>query len=283
MSLKSNGAICVVIIRIMRVAWYRIRSSFHNLTFRQQFMLAGLVILFAGLLGIGAWVEQQIVTGVINRTGATTALYVDSFVSPNLQELGHSDKLSPESIKVLRNLLQDTPMGQQIIAFKVWDTRGRLLYSTDESIIGNTYPMHEGMLFARLGNVVSHISSLEEVENANLGERHSQLLETYSPVWLSGTNQIIAVAEYYQRTDELDREIGVIKRQSWLVVGLAILVIYLLLAIFVRRASNTITNQQVELRQKVVQLTSLLSQNQELRERVQRASASVASDRKSVV
>jgi signal transduction histidine kinase len=239
-------------------------------------MLAGLVILLAGMAGIGAWVERQIETGVIHRTGATTALYVDSFVAPYLQELGRSRELLPEHQEALSKLLHSTPMGQQIVAFKVWDTRGRLLYTTDQSTIGKTYPMHEGMLRARLGEVVSKISPLEDVENANLGEVHDQLLETYSPVWLSGTNQIIAVAEFYQLTDDLDREIGVLKRRSWLVVGLAILLMYLLLSGFVRRASDTISRQQAELGRRVVQLTDLLSQNQELHERVRRAAASVA-------
>lgn len=254
----------------------RLRQFLSRLNLSQQFMLAGLVILLAGLAGIGAWVEQQIVRGVIHRTGATTALYVDSFVTPNLQGLAEGETLRPEHIEALSKLLQDTPMGQQIVEFKVWDTRGRLLYSTDETMIGRTFPMSEGLLRARLGEVVSAISTLDDEENAALADEHTRLLETYSPVWHSGTNQVIAVAEYYQRTDELEREIAVIKQQSWLVVGLAILVIYLLLAVFVRRASNTITNQQAELQQKVVQLTDLLAQNRALHGRVQRAAASVA-------
>ena len=246
------------------------------LTLSQRFMLASLGILLVGMVGIGAWVEQQIVTGVIHRTGATTALYVDSFVAPRLQELGQADELLPENTEALGKLLQDTPMGQQIVMLKVWNTHGRLLYSTDRSSIGKSFPMNEGLLRARLGEVVSKVSSLDEEENKALGTLHDRLLETYSPVWLSGTDQIIAVAEFYQLTDDLEQDIGVLKRRSWLVVGLTILLIYLLLAGFVRRASDTITNQQTELGRKVTQLTGLLAQNQELNERVRRASASVA-------
>jgi signal transduction histidine kinase len=253
-----------------------LKTLFTRLTLLQRFMLAGLVILLAGMVGIGAWVANQIETGVIHRTGATTALYVDSFVAPKLQELGQSSDLLPYHVEELSRLLQDTPLGQQIVAFRVWDTRGRLLYTTDSSTTGKTYPMNEGLLRARLGEVVSEVSQLEDVENASLGAVHDQLLETYSPVWLSGTNQIIAVAEFYQSTGDLDREIGVLKRRSWLVVGLAILLMYLLLSGFVRRASDTITTQQAELGRRVAQLSGLLAQNQELHERVRRAAASVA-------
>ena len=254
----------------------RIKNTFHNLTLSQRFMLASLLILLLGMLGIGLWVGQQIETGVIHRTGATTALYVDSFVAPNLQELGESNELLPYHVEKLSNLLENSSMGQQIVAFKVWDTRGRLLYSTDASAIGRTYPMHEGMLRARLGEVVSEISPLEEEENAPLGAVYDRLLETYSPVWLNETDQIIAVAEFYQLTDDLDREIGILNRRSWLVVGSAILLVYLLLSGFVRTASDTITQQQSELGRKVDQLTDLLAQNQDLHARVRRAAASVA-------
>ena len=249
---------------------------FRKLDLSQRFMLASFVILLLGMLGIGAWVQKQIETGVVHRTGATTALYVDSFVAPQLQALANSDELPPEDAAALSSLIQDTPIGQEFAAFKVWSTRGRLLYSTDRSTIGKTYPMHEGMLRARLGEVVSAVSPLEDVENALLGAEHDRLLETYSPVWLSGTNRIIAVAEFYQSTDALDAEVRVLKVRSWMLVGLAILGMYLLLAGFVGRASETITEQQIELARKVNQLTALLEQNRELHGRVQRAAASVA-------
>lgn len=254
----------------------RVTGFFKRLTFSQRFMLAGLVIVLLGMLGIGAWMQQQITSAFIHRAGVTTALYVDSFVAPHLQELGAGDELTPYHAEKLAALLQDTPMGQQIVSFKVWTPRGKLIYSTDGSAVGSIYPMHEGMLRARLGEVVSEVSSLDDVENARLGELYPRLLETYSPVWLSGTDQIIAVAEFYQRTDELDAEMAALKRRSWLVVGLAGLLMYLLLAGFVRRASDTITRQQGELGRQVSQLTALLGQNQELHARVRRAAASVS-------
>lgn len=254
----------------------RLRSFLGDLNLSQRFRLASLVILLAGMAGIGAWVAQQVETGVVHRTGATTALYVDSFVAPQLQELASSDALQPEHAQALGNFIQNTPIGKEFVAFKVWNTRGQLLFSTDKTPVGRTYPMHEGLLRARLGTVFSEVSPLDQVENAPLAASHSQLLETYSPVWLSGTDKVIAVAEFYQLTDELDAEIRVLQVRSWMVVGLAMLGMYLLLAGFVGRASNTITSQGIELDRKVRQLTALLSRNRELHDRVKRAAASVA-------
>jgi len=244
-----------------------------RLTLSQRFMLASLVIMVAGMVGIGRWVSQQIEVGVIHRTAATTALFVDSFISPNLQELGQASVLSPEHQKLLSELMQNTPLGKQIVGFKVWSPTGKVLFSTDPSVVGRTFPLRDGPIRAFLGQVISDISSLDEEENITLRSIRSQLLETYSPVRLNGTGRVIAVAEFYQTVDDLQKEIAGASRRSWLVVGAAMLVMYVLLALFVRGASHTIQRQQIKLSDQVTQLTDLLGQNAELDERVRRAAA----------
>ena len=245
-------------------------------TLTRRFMFASLIILIAGMAGIGVWIGNEIKNGVIHRTGATTALYVDSFVAPILQELGSTATLSPQRHEQLDKLLQDTPMGQQIVTFRVWDPTGKVIYSTDDATVGETFPISEGLAQAILGQVSSEISQLEAEENAPQRAFRSELLETYSPVRLSGTNQVIAVAEFYQTVDALNHEISAAQRRSWFVVGAVTLVIYLLLSGFVRRASDTIEQQQVTLNDQISRLTELLAQNRELHERIRRAAGSVA-------
>jgi signal transduction histidine kinase len=250
--------------------------SLKQATLAQRFMLASLIILIVGMAGIGLWIGNEIKNGVIHRTGATTALYVDSFVAPILQELGTTGTLSAEHHAQLSNLLQDTPLGQQIVTFRVWDPTGKVIFSTDDAAVGKTFPISEGLAQAIWGQVSSEISHLEAEENVAQRAIRSELLETYSPVRLSGTNEVIAVAEFYQTVDALNREIAAAQRRSWLVVGVVTLSIYLLLAGFVRRASNTIEEQRATLNDQIARLTELLAQNQELHERVRRAAGSVA-------
>jgi signal transduction histidine kinase len=252
------------------------RVPVRQATLAQRFMLASLVILITGMAGIGVWIGNEIKNGVIHRTGATTALYVDSFVAPHLQEFGSTGALSPESHEQLAKLLQDTPMGRQIVTFRVWDPTGKVIFSTDDATAGQTFLIGVGLALAILGQVSSEISQLEAEENVAQRSIRPELLETYSPVRLSGTNEVIAVAEFYQIVDALNDEIAAAQRRSWLVVGTVTLVIYLLLAGFVRRASETIERQQATLNEQISRLTELLAQNQELHERVRRAAGSVA-------
>jgi hypothetical protein len=47
----------------------------------QQYVVASLVVVVAGVLVTGAWIGHQIETSVLDRTAGVTALYVDSFLS----------------------------------------------------------------------------------------------------------------------------------------------------------------------------------------------------------
>lgn len=253
----------------------RFRRAYQNLTLSQRFVIGSLVIIILGTLGLAYWVGLQIREGVINRAGATTALYVDSFIAPRLQELGTSRSLSLENIRVIQQLLAETSFGRQIIAFKIWDLDGRVIYSTDTGLIDQTFPLHEALIEASRGNVSTRIS-VEDEENAGQVRSNTELLEIYSPVRLTGTNQVIAIAEYYQNAAPLQNDILAAQQRSWLVVGLVMMSIYLLLAGFVRGASDTIDTQQHALNHQIVQLRALLAQNRTLNERVRRAAARVS-------
>jgi signal transduction histidine kinase len=251
----------------------RIQAFTNRLTLTERFTLVSLVVLVVGMVGIGAWVSNEIEAGVVNRTGATNALFVNSFVAPHLQSLSEGGSLSREEKWELSQLLRDTSFGQQIVAFKVWDLTGLVLYSTDEVTTGQRFELDDELQRAAHGYVSSELSNLDEPENAPQRAISPRLQETYSPVRLSGTNQIIAVAEFYQRVEGLEREMAVARQRSWLVVGGAMLLIYVLLVYFVSTVDRTIRRQQYALNDQVNRLTELLAQNRELDERVRRAAA----------
>src|SRR3954452_4825693 len=161
-------------------------------------MLASFLILALSMVGVGWWVGEQIEAGVIHRTAATTALYVDSFVTPQLQGVAQGGTLAPEQVAIPTRLLQESPLGQQIVSFKVWGPRGRVVYASDPANTGRIYPVSRDLARAWKGKVDSHLSDLDEEENALERGRWPRLLETYIPVYATGTDQIIAVAEFYQ-------------------------------------------------------------------------------------
>ena len=233
----------------------------------------GGVILLAGMLVIGTWVQREIESGVISRAGTVTSLYVDSFVSPHLQSLAGGGQLRDIDRDALDRLLSGTALGQHIVAFKIWTVNGRVLYSTNPAIVGRQFSVKPALASAFAGEMHSEISDLKEPENEFERQRWPRLLETYAPVRAASTGAILAVSEFYQTTDDLEQQVRAARLRSWLMVSTATLIIFLLLAALVKRASNTIIVQQTELREKVTQLTALLAQNEQLHERVRRAAA----------
>lgn len=248
-------------------------SAFSRLSLAKQYMFVSLLVMLGGLVAIGFWVSRQIETAVTNRTAAITALYVDSHLSPYLQPLATRQDLTPADLDSLQNLLATTPLGQQIVSFKVWSPNGTVLYSPIPELVGQQFAIQGGLAQALHGNVDSEISHLDDPEQLFERQHWDTLIETYAPIRQQGGDQIIAVAEFYQTTDELTAVIRAAQIQSWLAVGGVITAVYLLLASLVQRASNTITSQQATLQSNVTQLQTLLTQNRQLHNRLRRAAA----------
>lgn len=222
----------------------------------RQFGLASLVVLTVGAALIGGITGRAVREGVIQRTAAVTALYVDSFISPHLQEMA-AGTLSPEHFAHFDRLLADTALGARIVAFKVWDLEGRIAYATDRRLVGRTFEPGPGLRAAMAGGVTSALTNLEEPENIKERERWSRLWETYAPVREHETNRVIAVSEFYQLPEDLDEEIRRATRQSWAVVVLATVAMYGLLNGMVGRASRLIAGQHrtlVELHERLREL-----------------------------
>lgn len=249
----------------------KIKGLFKGLTWSQRFLIASLVILGAGMTGIGWWIGMQIESGVIHQTAANTALYVSSVMEPNVQELATSQSITLEHQAALTRLLHDTSFGQGITSVKVWNKQGRIIYANTPANIGLVFPVDSDLAKALRGWVSSEIGNLSKPENVNDPERGQRRLETYSPVRRTGTDEIIGAVEFYQTVTGLDRDVAAAQQQSWLVVVGATAIMYLLIAGFVRFASDTIRRQQGELAFRVTQLQGLLKQNQDLHERVRRA------------
>ncbi len=239
-------------------------------------MLVTLLIMTAGTLGVSNWVGGRIEAGVIQQNGATAALSVDSFITPQLQGLGGQGQLDISHLLALQAVLGNTPLGKWVVAYTVRDMSGRLLFSSDPSLVNLAPPTASELASVMHGLVTSEIDRLESDRDSALRKYSDRLVKTYSPARLYNTGSVIAVIEFYQDVDTLQAEIDAARWQSWIVVGAFMIGMYVLLALFSRWTGATIDRQRTELNSQVIRLTDLLSQNQQLHVRVRQAAASVA-------
>ena len=100
-----------------------------GLSLARRYLLVSLVFVVIGGGVVALALGQLIETSAINRTTSVTALYVESFVAPELQTLATSPNLSQAEIDSLQRLLTDSPLGQAVVSFRA-PVDGRALSST---------------------------------------------------------------------------------------------------------------------------------------------------------
>lgn len=251
-------------------------AGLQRYTLTAQFLIAGSVVLLIGMLSIGFWVTKEIEEGVTRNTAAATALYMESFIAPRVQELAHLKRVTPETQHVLDNIFRDNELGRRIVSFKIWKEDGLIAYSSHPSIIGTTFPITPELRKAWAGEVTAEFDHLVDEEDAMERARNRPLLEMYSPIREINTGRIIAVAEFYETADALERNLFMANLQSWLVVGGATLLMLAALSGIVVRGSHTIERQRTQLQVRVEELSKLLNQNEELRRNLQLSSNRIA-------
>ncbi len=244
-----------------------------RLSFTWQFVVLSFAILVVGMVTIGIWLSSAVEQAVISRTAGVTALYVDSFVSPLVQDLSEQGELPPAQRADLGRLITGTPLGKQIVSFKISSPEGEIIYSPNPELVGRTFAMDGHLLEAFNGEVVSEISDLTKQENEYERSNWKTLIETYAPIRSEGSGAVLAVSEFYQLPDTLEGEIRSAQIQGWLIVGVATLAMYLLLVGMVRRASSTIRIQRSELLENLAELRETLDDNRRLQARVSKAAA----------
>lgn len=203
------------------------------------------MILCAGAVILGLLVQREIETSVIRRVAADSALYVDALLAPYVDSLS-AGVLAPDARGRLGDAVERARRGGNIVSVKVWGLDGTILYATDPTLVGRRLTSH-GLASALGGSVVSERSDLREEENTYERAIAASLIETYIPLRAGESERVVAVAEFYQLPDLLEAELDRARFTTWLVIAVATVVMYVLLAGMVRRGSDTIEWQRERL------------------------------------
>ena len=242
----------------------RFRNTWAQMSLVWQFAAAsGLVMLLATVV-VGFWVSSRIEDIVVRNTANATALYMDSFIAPLSQDLATTQALSPAHLAEMQRLLTDTPLGQRVVAFKIWVKGPRVIASSDPTIVGQTFPPTENLKQAWSGMVKADFNALGDREDENEASMHIPLLEIYSPIRDKADGSIIGIAEFYEIAAQLKSDLVRARLTSWAAVALIMAAIWGSLYAIVLRGSHTIDRQ-------VVDLTEMAARNVSLRLRVQGA------------
>ena len=250
-------------------------QPFDRISFSRQFLLASTICLVAGMLVMGTWLSRQIERSSVNRAAAIAAVYVESILAAQTHDwLDSSPGAVPtEALAILDRIFIHGPLKRKVVRFKLWRAGGQIVYSSDHRQIGSRFPVDTELAAAFDGTVQARISDLTDDDNSSERERWNRLLEVYVPVRMGANGDVAIVAEFYHSMENLGRDIRQAQRQSWILVTVTTLAIYLALLGLVRRASDTIVDQQRDLRDQLRRLHASLAENRNVREQLREAGA----------
>lgn len=248
-----------------------LKHPFSRLSLSQQFLLASAAILLLGMLVIGVWLQHEIKSGVVNRTAALAAVYVESIVAANLRSDPAAGLADPGTRDELDRLFVTGPLSRKVVRVKLWSTDGTVLYSSDRNQVGLKFPLSSGLTAALSGEVQGHLSTLNDPDNVAERRQWEQLIEVYVPIHAAQSQQVVAVAEFYHATDSLFRDVSAAQRRSWVLIVTTTLGTFLLLWGTVRRVSQTLLSQRRDLREQLHRLQASLDENEKMRQQLRDA------------
>jgi signal transduction histidine kinase len=213
---------------------------------------------------LGGWITTEISTGTLKSAAVSSSVFMEMFLEPNVQDLAPEGVLPAALGQRLDGILLNTPLGDRLISVKVWRTDGTVVYSTHRDLLGQKFPSPEVMRAAQ-GEVVAQYNQLNEFDGAFERATGLPLVEVYAPLHLIGTNEVIAVGEYYEHAPWFGEQLQRAQTATWLVVGATTAGMLGILFLIVMRGSSLIASQREELRQRMSEASLMASQNEELR------------------
>lgn len=260
----------------MGASFQRVVGMWRALGMARQFLLASAAVIVLGMAVIGYWLSHRIVDSVTQNTALSTALYVESFVGPKIQGMAEGAAFQPAVQSDLERLLRDTPLGRRIVSFKVWARGGTIIYSSRPELVGRKFAPSEKLRMAWRGTVAAEFDRLDEAEHAAERATGLPLLEIYVPIRQAHTDRVIAVVEFYENAESLRADIFRSKLESWLMLGAVGIGAVAALFGVIAAASRTIERQRSALQARIAELSAALAKNQELQQRLARASRRAA-------
>ena len=222
---------------------------------------------------VGNWISGRIEDAVVQNSAASAALFMESFISPLSQELVDTDTLSPPARQALAEIFEGTALGERVVSYKIWMSGGRVVHASDPAIIGQVFDPSDDLRQAWTGDVASSFEDLNDLEDKAEAALGIPLLEVYSPIREAWTGEVIAVAEFYERADQLAADLRSARLNGWVVVGGTFLASGLLLFGIVQAGGRTIRQQRQSLTEQLQRTQKISHQNAELRQRVVAASS----------
>ncbi|WP_223516836.1 sensor histidine kinase [Pseudomonas sp. GL-B-19] len=249
------------------------RAKLRHLSRSTQFVICATIILGLTMTFVGNLVSQSIEEATVQTAAETGARYMQNFLEPFVQGLTTAKELPDGTIQTIDHLLSSTSFSTHVVSVKIWLPDGTIVYSTDKSAVKKHFPTEEiskaltGKIYTELDNDLED-DTADATEDAFERSLNIPLYEIFAPLREAGTGKIVAVGEFYETAEALQREINNVRKKVWVIVGTATIAMLLLLFFIVRRDDKIIKQQETALKWRMHEQAKLHSNNAALQRKV---------------
>lgn len=213
------------------------------------FAVVGLASI-ATISGLSGWAMSRLVTNeMLKQEGALTQQFVQTLVltERSLQTYFASGE-TPDARELELALAHISRMTDMLRA-NVYNRDRRVIWSSDQALIGERFGPNDQLEEALSGNLVVHSDAYEEhgsqkAEHRDLQKRADLFVEIYVPVRDASLQQVIGVIEFYRNPQTLFHALVHLKTYIAFGAALAGGFLYLALAGLVARAGRVIRAQE---------------------------------------
>ena len=233
-----------------------------RMTLIQRFSVLCLLALVAFGVLLGWVVTVSLERNMLDRSKQLVAEVVADEVR---KEFAGDDLTTPKTgadYATFSDAMAHLSLGPDVERVKIWNSSGVIVWSDEESLVGQFFADNHHLRESLGGEVVSEISPLAGTEY-EFERQFDRLLELYVPIRFAPQGEIEAVFEVYQNLDPLYDYISSQKGTAWPAIGAGFYLLYLVLVRIVWRASRRIEAQGKEISKSEERYRSLVQSAQD--------------------
>ena len=215
-------------------------------------VIAGALAVVIGVAVAGAFASRR----VAERESVTDAAHTTDLIAQQVVQPAITNGLisgNPAALAAIDRVVRHQVLSSSVVRVKLWTATGRIVYSDEPRLIGQTFPLGSQERSALAHPAVhAEVSNLERPENRFERDR-GKLLEVYRPVWTPAGQPLLfetysPYRQVTQRTGELWRGFAGITISSLLIlVALLLPILWRLL----KRLSSAQSQREVLLQRAV--------------------------------
>ncbi len=218
-----------------------------HLSLTAQVALLSLIPIVALGFVLARVLESRIVTRTLADAGESAQLVAHLGIQPRLTPSELRDGLSAQDVRALDEQLRARSVRRDLARIKIWNSRGRIVYSDDHALIGRNPGASDDLRDALAGDphpaeVVTPSRHDETASEVGLG----RLVEVYVPLRFVSSGPPAGVFEIYLSYRPIAAEIGSDDRMIALLVFLGLALLWAILFRIVASASRRLHRQAQE-------------------------------------